>query len=181
MKPFPLVVARSPPPARAGFRRRLGLPAPPATPDDPKPLAEWQLRRPKGPGGSRVRAWYAPGSRLHPLHKPFYDLSPYEGPELRVLRSAHEADGLQAAWLREEWESHPPLSRLAVVRPVHLFPDGSTPLQFPSGACALADASAPPRPARVTTLFFRAVPRGGLSPPFPRPSHRGFTRRDPPL
>jgi hypothetical protein len=114
-------------------------------------------------------------------------MAPYDAfPPTKVQSSGYygraKPDGLQAASVREEWESHPPLSRLAVVRPRD-YPPGSAPSSLPQGPDSLRSPQYR-RALHTSWPYVFGPSRGGIFTTFPRTSRRGsplrpFPRRPP--
>ena len=110
------MVFTGPSPVDAGYCAEL-LPMANARPSSPPP----RLRTTRGAVPPLER-----GTRCLPAVTPvlsrFFCLSPYEVPKLGVRPARDSRAGPQAGQLGEEWEFHPPLFGLAIVRPGLCFP-----------------------------------------------------------
>jgi len=173
MRPFPFVLARSPPPAHRRFHRRLPCGTLCGYSRAAKPLAGGSPC-PRGPGGSRVRALVRAGSRLHPAHLPLDGLSPYEVPELGVLQPGDGPCGLQAACSGQRGDRTLPVSGLAIVRP-RLWLPGSAGPPVSLGPLVPHDTLSTGHPCTRRGAM-GSLPAGSRTrTDFPRPSPRGWS------
>lgn len=173
MRPFPFVLARSPPPAHRRFHRRLPCGTLCGYSRAAKPLAGGSPC-PRGPGGSRVRALVRAGSRLHPAHLPLDGLSPYEVPELGVLQPGDGPCGLQAACSGQRGGRTLPVSGLAIVRP-RLWLPGSAGPPVSLGPLVSHDTLSTGHPCTRRGAMGSLPAGGGTCTHFPRPSPRGWS------
>lgn len=172
----------SPPPqgVQAPLRQRV---LPTAHRDPFSPAATGPGSRPRG---SPVRPRYLPPSRLRYALAACVALSPYEVPELGVLRARPRLHGPQAGGSEQRGSRTPPVTGLAIVRP--RLSGAGLPSRFPwsagppvslsplvprgtlsTGLLRTRDrAMGSPHPVGGTCTHFPAVSPGG-SPPGPFP------------
>ena len=179
-RPFPFVLARSPPPARRRFGRRLPCGTLHGYSRTAKPLGTGGRPCPMGPGGSRVRTWYATGSRLRLAHAAAATRFPLRGSGARGTTGHGVGVADPRRPVSEKGGSRTlPVTGLAVVRPRLWLPwSAGPPVSLsplvPRGTLSTGllrtrdGAMGSPHPVGGPFTHFPAVSPGGLPPgPFP--------------
>ena len=176
-RPFPFVLARSPPPARRRFGRRLPCGTLHGYSRTAKPLGTGGRPCPMGPGGSRVRTWYATGSRLRLAHAADATRFPLRGSGARGTTGHGVGVADPRRPVSEKGGSRTlPVTGLAIVRP-RLWLPGSAGPPVSLGPLVPCDTLSTGQ-LRTRRGAMGSLPAaGGTRTHFPRPSPRGY---DPP-